>query len=211
MSHNSPSDLLVLHAVRIVGFADTTTIAMRSDLEPDQTEELLRDFEAQGWTTHSAFAGSAGWSLTDLGRVEDERQLADELADTGGAAVVRDVYQQFLPLNGRLLKACTDWQLRPVDGDRLAPNDHFDRSWDARVLRELGDIGRALPPLIGRLTDVLGRFHGYDARFTRALARVRSGELDFVDRTDVDSCHRVWFELHEDLIATLGIERGAQP
>jgi len=28
-----------------------------------------------------------------------------------------------------------------------------------------------------------------------------------VDHTDVDSCHRVWFELHEDLIATLGIDR----
>jgi hypothetical protein len=28
-----------------------------------------------------------------------------------------------------------------------------------------------------------------------------------VDRTDVDSCHRVWFELHEDLVATLGIDR----
>jgi hypothetical protein len=27
-----------------------------------------------------------------------------------------------------------------------------------------------------------------------------------VDRTDVDSCHRVWFELHEDLVATLGID-----
>jgi hypothetical protein len=24
----------------------------------------------------------------------------------------------------------------------------------------------------------------------------------------IDSCHTVWFELHEDLLATLNIERG---
>jgi hypothetical protein len=27
----------------------------------------------------------------------------------------------------------------------------------------------------------------------------------------VDSCHTVWMELHEDLMATLGIQRGAEP
>jgi hypothetical protein len=25
--------------------------------------------------------------------------------------------------------------------------------------------------------------------------------------TDLDSFHRIWFELHEDLIATLGVQR----
>lgn len=33
------------------------------------------------------------------------------------------------------------------------------------------------------------------------------GERGWVDRTDVDSCHRVRFELHEDLVATLGLQR----
>jgi hypothetical protein len=27
----------------------------------------------------------------------------------------------------------------------------------------------------------------------------------------IDSYHSVWFELHEDLLATLGIERGSEP
>jgi hypothetical protein len=51
------------------------------------------------------------------------------------------------------------------------------------------------------LVAVLPRFQGYDARFSAALAR---GD---VDRSDVDSCHRVWFELHEDLLATLNLRR----
>ena len=37
--------------------------------------------------------------------------------------------------------------------------------------------------------------------------RFRAGDPSWVDRTGADSCHTVWFELHEDLIATLGLRR----
>jgi len=30
----------------------------------------------------------------------------------------------------------------------------------------------------------------------------------WVDAIGIDSCHTVWFQLHEDLLATLGIPRG---
>ncbi|MEU7001800.1 transcriptional regulator [Nonomuraea sp. NPDC046570] len=211
MTRDSPPDLLVLHAVRITGFADTPVIAHRYELDAAKTKEVLRDAEARGWVGHTAFAGTGGWSLTEQGRAENERQLAAELAHVGGADEVRDVYREFLPLNALLLRACTDWQLRPTAGDRLAANDHSDPTWDAGVLHELAGIDRALTPLADRLGSVLTRFRGYDTRFTTALARARAGEGTWVDRTDVDSCHRVWFELHEDLIATLGLDRHTEP
>ncbi|MEV0972258.1 transcriptional regulator [Microtetraspora glauca] len=211
MTRDSAPGLLVLHAVRVIGFADTPVIAHRYGLDVAETEEELRDAEARGWVAHTAFAGTGGWSLTEPGRAENERRLAAELARVGGAEEVRDVYREFLPLNALLLRACTDWQLRPTAGDRLAVNDHSDPAWDARILSELADIDRALLPLTDRLRGVLTRFRGYDTRFTTALARARVGENTWVDRTDVDSCHRVWFELHEDLIATLGIDRHAEP
>jgi hypothetical protein len=210
VSHDSPPELLVLHAVRISGFADNAAVAHRFELDPSETDGLLRDAEARGWTTYHAFGGTAGWSLTERGRAEHERRLASELTNVGCAEDVRDVHRGFLPLNALLLRACTDWQLRPAVGHRLVPNDHADRIWDAGVLRELLAIDRALRPLMGRLGSRLTRFRGYDARFSAALTRARAGEPDFVARTDVDSCHRVWFELHEDLIATLGIDRHAQ-
>ncbi|MEV4177244.1 transcriptional regulator [Nonomuraea sp. NPDC049709] len=211
MTRESPSDLLILHAVRISGYADTPAIAHRYGLDETETKQVLRDGQARGWVEHTAFAGTGGWSLTESGRAENERRLAAELARVGGAEEVRGVYREFLPLNALLLRACTDWQLRPTAGDRLAVNDHSDPAWDARILDELAGIDRALTPLAGRLGDVLTRFRGYDTRFTTALARARAGEGAWVDRTDVDSCHRVWFELHEDLIATLGIDRHAEP
>jgi hypothetical protein len=211
VTRDSAPDLLVLHAVRITGYADTPVIAHRFGLDAAETKELLYDAEAYGWVEHSAFAGSGGWSLTERGRAENERLLRAELARVGGADEVREVHRDFLPLNALLLRACTDWQLRPTAGDRLAANDHSDAGWDARVLRELADIDRALAPLADRLGSVLTRFRGYDERFAAALARARAGESAWVDRTDVDSCHRVWFELHEDLIATLGISRHTEP
>jgi hypothetical protein len=110
-------------------------------------------------------------------------------------------------LNARLVSACTDWQLRPTAEDRLAFNDHTDPAWDAGVLHELDTLNVALAPLVTRLTAALTRFAGYDIRFDAALQRAHAGQNEWVDRSGIDSCHRVWFQLHEDLVATLGIDR----
>jgi len=54
----------------------------------------------------------------------------------------------------------------------------------------------------------LSRFGGYPDRFRAALERVDRGQRNWVDGSRIDSCHTVWFELHEDLLSTLGLERG---
>jgi hypothetical protein len=193
---------LVLHAVRLLGFGEATAIAGRFGLRPGPVEDALQDARARGWTTQSSFAGTSGWSLTEEGRAENERRLKAELDEVpGGTDKVRAVYDEFLPLNALLQQACTDWQLRPTATDPLAANDHTDPEWDAGVLHELEVIDRALGSIVNRLADVLPRFGGYDARFSAALAR------SDVDRSTSDSCHRVWFELHEDLLATLNLQR----
>lgn len=199
--------LLVLHAVRLTGFADTPAVARRFGLGAGETHELLRDAESEGWVEHTSFAGTAGWSLTERGRAYNEQLLAAQLAGVDAADAVQAVYREFLPLNALLQRACTDWQLRPTPTDPLAANDHSDPDWDAGVLHELAVIDRALTSLAARLADVLPRFGGYDIRFSAALAHATSGNTAWVDRTDLDSCHRVWFELHEDLLATLNFHR----
>ncbi len=202
--------LSVLHAVRITGFADTPVIADRSKVDPTLTAELLGDAEARGWVQHSSFADLAGWSLTERGRAEGERLLADELAALGVADAVRAAYRVFRPLNARLLSACTNWQLRPGRDRRLVENDHTDTDWDAGVVGELAIIDEALGPLVGQLENALDRFGGYRARFHTALENAQAGDGRWVVDSDRDSCHRVWFELHEDFVATLGINRGTE-
>jgi hypothetical protein len=207
----SAPELLTLHAVRLKGMADDEQIVARFDLDPAIAHECLLDFRAVGWITRVDFAGTAGWTLTESGRAENERQLAQELASTDSTASVRHSYEAFLTHNDRLLRACTDWQLRPSTTDPLAVNDHTDSTWDQSVLvtlSELNDeLGTLCPELGGRLT----RFHGYDERFSAALERADRGELSWVTGIKIDSCHTVWMELHEDLVATLGIKRGTEP
>ncbi len=91
----------------------------------------------------------------------------------------------------------------------MAANDHTDRAWDEDVLRSLRSLGRRLRPIADGLSEALRRFRFYPERFAAALERVDRGERKWVDEPRIDSCHTVWFEFHEDLLATLGIERGA--
>ena len=75
MGYSSPPDLLVLHAVRLLGMADGAAVARRFGLDPAVTEELLLDFQASGWIQRVRFADISGWALTDGGRAEDVRRL----------------------------------------------------------------------------------------------------------------------------------------
>jgi hypothetical protein len=209
MSRSSAVELLVLHAVRLKGMAENEAVAGRFGVERDHAAELLLDYQAFGWISWSEFAGTGGWSMTAAGRTENERRLAAELDEVpGGREAAREAYEIFLPLNTRLQQACTDWQLRPTPADALAFNDHRDPAWDKLVLDELRALDRELESVVDRLAAVLDRFRGYDTRFNGALGRAIAGEVGWVDGTNVDSCHTVWFELHEDLIATLGLQRG---
>lgn len=176
-------------------------------LDRDEVTKLLLDFEAYGWVYRVEFAGAGGRTLTEAGRKENERQLADELRESGSAAAVADAHTAFLPLNARLQTACTNWQIRPLPGEQMATNDHTDFRWDDRVLDALGSLGRRLALLCGELTRRLARFGGYADRYA---ARVERGQRSWVDGVGADSCHAVWFELHEDLIATLGLQRGQE-
>ena len=199
---------LTLRGIRLLGFTDAGRVASRFGLAPGDAEDHLLDFEAYGWVTRSQFAGSAGWSLTERGRAENERRLAAELDAAGARSTVEEVHRRFLPLNGRFLEAVTRWQVHPSPGDPMATNDHTDFRWDDRVIESLRSLGRRLEPLDADLSNVLARFGGYAERYDAAVTRVVRGENRWVDGLGIDSCHVVWMQLHEDLLATMGIGRG---
>lgn len=199
----------MLHAVRLTGMAGAARVADRFGLDQLEVAEHLLDLEASGWISRVQREPVA-WTITDAGRLEDEARLAAELDGVGAGPVVRRAHRDFLPLNARFLTACTRWQLRPLPGDPLAVNDHTDWRWDERVLAELEVLGRRMAPLGRTLADALTRFGGYPDRYAAACGRALRGERRWVDAPGIDSCHAVWFELHEDLLATLGIERGTE-
>lgn len=205
----SSPELLALHGLRVKGMADVATLAERFGLDRELVDELLLDYEAYGWITHVVFADVEGWALTAAGRAENERRLAAELDETGSRSEVVAAHELFLALNSRFLSTITNWQIRPRPADPLAANDHTDPGWDQRVLDDLHGLGRELQPVCETLIVALPRFAGYPERYVAALHRADRGEQAWVAQPKIDSCHTVWMELHEDLLATLGLERGA--
>ena len=189
--------------------ADLSRLSARTGVARAVVEDQLLDDEARGWVRRVSFGDSSGWTLTEPGRVEGERRVADELERTGARPVVDAAHATFARLNERVLGSFTRWQIRPEPWDRMAANDHTDHRWDERVLDELASHARRLAPVCAELTSALDRFAGYDDRFASALRRVEAGQRAWVDQSGIDSCHTVWIELHEDLVATLGLERGS--
>ncbi|NNH75102.1 transcriptional regulator [Nocardia uniformis] len=206
MTHVSRSSLLALHAIRLGGFVDTQAAADRYGMHVGLAESHVRDFRERGWISRFRFGPDAGWSLTESGRAENERLLADELSECGAKAFAEDVYREFLPLNARLVQACTAWQLTILPDGSMQDNDHADAQRDRPILAELESLAEELVPLTIQLTERLARFSGYDTRFAAAVS-LAADNPEMVTGTKHDSAHRVWFELHEDLIATLGIDR----
>ncbi|WP_152363946.1 hypothetical protein [Microlunatus speluncae] len=199
MTHRSAPELLTLHAVRLLGYAATPRIADRFDLPPAAVEEHLLDAQAVGRITYSSFGGDGGWSMTETGRAWGEQRLRAELDQAGACADVEQVHEAFVPYNVTVSELCTAWQLSELEvGDARADL--------ITISAGLASAADALAGFETALTARLGRFAGYHRRFRGALDRI-DVDPGWITATDRDSCHRVWFEFHEDLIATLGLTR----
>ena len=201
-----------LHVLRVRGVTETPEIASVTGLSLDAVEAEMAKHKDQEFVVFRTGA-LAGWALTHLGRQEDAELARVELDTAGAADVVNDAYRAFLELNPTLLRLCTDWQLLPPVDNKTPPelNKHEDPAYDAEVLERLGKVDSAVQPICAELGHALARFGTYGPRLSAARVRVEAGDHDWMTKPMIDSYHSVWFELHEDLLATLGIERGSEP
>jgi hypothetical protein len=146
-----------------------------------------------------------GWSLTESGRTTGQEMVGEELGIAGGDQQVLDGYQAFLRLNPALLQICSDWQMQRA-GSTPILNDHTDPDYDSKVLSRLIRIDDAAQQVCSDLASHLMRFGLYRNRLSTAIERALAGDSAYVTDS-FDSYHTVWFQLHEDLLVTLGISR----
>ncbi|MFQ6331219.1 hypothetical protein ACLMAL_34495 [Nocardia sp. CWNU-33] len=179
-------------------------MAEATGLSESDVEYELIAFAVAGRVTHSA-GDFGGWGLTEAGRAAVAEWIADELEKVGTRTDVARAYDGFLALNPELLNLCTAWQTRSADGV-MTLNDHTDPVYDARVLDRLTDFDTRAQVICADLAATMLRFQRYGLRLADALARAKSGQVDYVAVSTV-SYHTVWFQLHEDLLTTLGIPR----
>jgi len=186
------------------GFGEAAAVAELTGLTEDDVAGRLDDLQTEGLVLRRD-GRLAGWALTAAGRADQEHRLAEELDTHDARGVVDDAYRRFLTLNPAFLQACTDWQMK---GEAL--NDHCDPAYDRGVVDRLADIHASVEPVLDDLEATFERYHGYRPRLEKALARLRSGDNDWFTKPMIDSYHTVWFQLHEDLLNTLGIERSQE-
>jgi len=208
VAHPSDPDFLVLHALRLKGFAEDAVIAGITGLDVDEVGKRLQGLADVDQVLRRDGRVS-GWSLTPGGRLRHTDDIASELAASAAGDTIKSAYERFLEINQNMLAVCTAWQLRDVDGTQ-AINDHSDAGYDAGVIQQLVAIHDRVRPVTVDLRDALERFAGYGPRLRGALEKVCAGEHEWFTKPVIDSYHTIWFELHEDLLCTLGIERSSE-
>jgi hypothetical protein len=200
---------LVLLGLRLAGIAESEALVDRTGFSITDLQSALAAALEEGLVVRRE-GRLQGYQLTTAGRADLDHRLSRELNAAGAGAVLRSVYEQFRPLNQRFLELCTRWQLRPNEHGETVVNDHTDPDYDAAAVADLAQIHRQATPVVSDLAGALDRYGRYEPLLTTALSRVRAGEVDYFTKPMIPSYHTVWFELHEDLLATLGIERSSE-
>jgi hypothetical protein len=190
-------DLGLLMALRVQGIARAERASVATGCDVTRQLQTLVDADFAKERTGRV----SGFTLTPAGVDRLEKLLADEGMRTSERLV--DAYDKFLLLNKRVLRVCSDWQLR--NGDE--PNDHSDAEYDETVLSRLEEIDKRAQPCVAELAACTSRFAPYGPRLAACVERLREGEHEAFTGVRDESYHTVWFQLHQDLLLTLGLKR----
>ena len=200
-------DLMVMTALRLAPLVEIDRLTQVTDLPPGVITTHVDALVASGLARRHDRAPT-GWTLTPEGHDALGERLTAQLDAAGLRSQMASLYGRFAQLNPEVLTAVTDWQVVTADDGTMVVNDHTDSARDAAVVTRLGALDDAAGPLCDQLGALVARFGNYRHRLGVARRHVESGEYRWVDSPLIDSFHTVWFELHEHLLATLGIERG---
>ncbi|MEY2447973.1 MAG: hypothetical protein QOH79_1449, partial [Acidimicrobiaceae bacterium] len=174
MAGQSDPRLLVLHGLRLKGFAEPADVATLAGLEVPEVTAQLEQLKADDLVLYRE-GRLTGWALTPAGRKAQEEGLQAELAECGARDALFDAYKRFLDLNHDLLSICTAWQMK----DEATINDHTDAGYDRGVIDRLHELHARVEPIITDLEATLDRYCGYRARLQASLDRLRAGEAEW--------------------------------
>ncbi len=146
----------------------------------------------------------AGFTLTPEGMERLDELLASERMK--GDEQLAECYERFMQLNSRVLKICSDWQVRRDRGVET-PNDHSDAAYDYAVIERLIGLHDRARECLSGMAGCAERFAPYVERLDACVQRLEQGERNAFTAPLAESYHTVWFELHQDLLVTLGLKR----
>jgi pyruvate,orthophosphate dikinase len=190
----------VVRALQLRGYASVDEIAVSLLTTIDVVSAALVNLDEEFIST-----APRGLHVTALGRewlageLADERQRLDQ-------EQLRRIYLRFMELDEQFKRMVTEWQVKNIDG-KQTPNDHKDADYDLAVLRRVAALHDEIRRFLVHTAVVVPRLERYLARLDRAAAYVAKGDASMIASPLKDSYHRVWFELHEELISLSGRDR----
>jgi hypothetical protein len=192
------------HGASPPGRASPERLAFALGCDGGAAVERVHVLAATGLASERTLGRVSGYSLTP----EGSAALASELDAEGlhGDPGLTELYDRFCLVNERFLKVASDWQVRK-HGPIEAPNDHADADYDQGVIDRLAEVHDRTRVLVGGMAQCSSRFAVYRARLDDCMRRVAGGDRTAFTAALSESYHTVWFELHQDLILTLGVER----
>lgn len=190
------SELAVLMALRVHGRSDAALVARAAGCDMAAAAAALAASAAQGTAdlVSEAAPAPATFAIAAAGRARLADLVAAEPIDRAALAGCYD--DRFAAADQALKEAVTAWQLAAAAAKPAA---------QAAVLASAagaGDVAAALAAIAPRLAP-------YRRRLAAAATAIAGGDPRFIASPRVDSLHQIWFELHEDLLVTLGRSRDA--
>jgi|AntAceMinimDraft_13_1070369.scaffolds.fasta_scaffold61441_2 hypothetical protein len=190
------SEFDVLHGVRLRGVASTEALALRLDVTQVQVQTVIDVLLSGGQLIYREGRRVSGYVLTQEGKGRHAQEIAEQA--NGLREEMSKVYKQFLALNGRIKGMCSDWQ--EIDDDT--------KRWVA--IDELETFHAAAQVIFKRAGVFIPRYSQYGQALLVALELLVDGDYRYFTSPLVDSYHTVWFEVHEDFLMCLGIDRAAE-
>lgn len=196
------TDYDVLNVVALKKMTDPDTIALVTGADATDVSKALDGLAERGLLV---VVGGAALP-TDQAGPALQTAAAQHYAELRGDPAVLTAVAKFETTNTSFLLAMSSWQQVEIGGQKVT-NDHTDAEYDDGVIIKLDKLVGRLKSLLAALGAHDPRFATYQARFEASMDKIDSGSHEFVSSPTVDSVHNVWFELHEDLLRTLGRER----
>lgn len=185
--------VLVLHAARVKGAAGSAALAVALGWEGvDEEIELLI---TEGLVSRHGAGPGALIVPTDAGREVDRRLIEAELPGTARERLAALYERSFLPVNVEFKQLCAEWQ---------TTGHGFE------LLEAVIGVHERIEVFLAAAAELSSRLERYCERLAAAAERVQDGELDALVAPVGESYHNIWFELHEDLIVTLGRTRAEE-
>lgn len=187
------SEQELLHALRVKGAARAPSLA--AALGRGGVEDELEALVAAALVTRAGSGPEALLALTPSGQERDRELVAAELADEGRARLASLYADSFEPVNLEFKRLCAEWQ---TGGESF------------ELLEKVVAVHERIETFLAAAAALVPRLGRYSERLGEAVERVQDGDGDALVGPVGDSYHNVWFELHEDLIATLGRTRAEE-